>query len=116
VFISQIGELAGFFRGREKLAFSLELFPAFLSQTFAGLGTPLDAGRDLLFINIIAAFPAFYAGFIRENFHFVSAVRTFMNRYLQVSAILTGAMTYHLISSWINLFPSFILRHCPRVF
>jgi hypothetical protein len=79
VFISQIGELAGFFRGREKLAFSLELFPAFLSQTFAGLGTPLDAGRDLLFINIIAAFPAFYAGLIGENLDFIPAMRTFMD-------------------------------------
>jgi hypothetical protein len=70
------------------------LSPALFSQTFAGLSAPFNARRDLLFINVVTAFPAFNTGLIREDFYFIPADRTFMDGHFQVSAVLTGAMTY----------------------
>jgi hypothetical protein len=56
----------------------MQLLPALLSQTFTGFSAPFDAGRQFFSIDIIAAFPAFDAGFIGKYLNFTSAARAFI--------------------------------------
>jgi hypothetical protein len=78
------------------LLFPLQLLPALFAQAFAGFGAPFNAGRHFFLVNIITAFAAFYSGFVGKNLHLVPADRALVERYRQISSILSWTMADHI--------------------
>jgi hypothetical protein len=54
------------------------LFPPLLTETLAGFSTPINAGRYLLPVDLLAALRALHSDFIREHLYLSAAVGAFV--------------------------------------
>jgi hypothetical protein len=57
---------------------TLELPPPFLAKALAGGSAPINAGGDLLPIDILLTLVALYSQFVGEDFNLSATVRAFM--------------------------------------
>jgi hypothetical protein len=63
---------------RRALYLASQLLPPLLTETLAGFSAPINAGRDLFPVDLLATLGALHSDFIREHFHLGAAVRAFV--------------------------------------
>jgi hypothetical protein len=56
-----------------------QLLPSLLTETLTGLSAPINAGRYLFPVDLLATLRALHSDFIREHFHLSTAVWAFMD-------------------------------------
>jgi len=56
----------------------MESFPPLFAKALAGGSTPVDAGRNFLFVDHLSALAALHSQFVGEYFHLGTAARTLM--------------------------------------